>query len=266
MLDQYKRQINYLRISVTDLCNLRCFYCMPKGGVKRLPHNEILSFEEITKIVKVACQYGVNKVRLTGGEPLVRRGIISLVKMLADIDEIQDLCMTTNGIYLNKFAKDLKQAGLNRVNISLDTVNHKRYKEITNGGDLSIVFQGIDAAIKSNLLPIKLNCVVEKNSQEKNAREVKEFANKQNMEVRFIRKMDIQQGKFWPVEGGSGGLCQTCNRIRLTSNGNFLPCLLSDLKFNTRELGIKEALELAIHNKPLAGKKSNHGTFYRIGG
>ncbi|HFB61706.1 MAG TPA: radical SAM protein, partial [Bacteroidetes bacterium] len=160
MLDRYNRKINYLRISVTDRCNLRCTYCMPASGIKLIPHDEIISFEEIREIVRQGVRDGISKVRLTGGEPLVRKGIVELVHMIASIPGVKDLAMTTNGILLEQFARPLAEAGLTRVNISLDTLSEKRYAEITRGGDIHKVFRGIEAARAAGLSPIKINCVV----------------------------------------------------------------------------------------------------------
>ena len=146
MQDAYKRHINYLRISVTDRCNLRCLYCMPEEGIPLIKHQDILSFEEIEGFTRTAVHYGINKVRITGGEPLVRKDITSLVEKLSAIEGIDDLSMTTNGILLEKFAFPLKQAGLNRINISLDTMDPERYRGITRHGDLGQVLAGIEAA------------------------------------------------------------------------------------------------------------------------
>ena len=157
MYDQFNRKINYLRISVTDRCNLRCVYCMPAEGIEMLGHDEILSFDEIVEITKVAVSMGVDKVRITGGEPLVRKGIIDLIKMISAIAGINDLAMTTNGVLLNRFAKPLAEAGLNRVNISLDTMDPEKYHSITRLGKIEAVFRGIEAAQLAELNPIKIN-------------------------------------------------------------------------------------------------------------
>ena len=151
MFDRFKRQINYLRISVTDRCNLRCTYCMPEEGIRLLDHSDILSFEEITDFARMAVANGITKVRLTGGEPLVRKNIAELVSMLHGIDGLEDLSMTTNGILLPKFASDLKKAGLNRINISLDTVNPDKYCQITRNDELAQVLEGIEAALEAGL-------------------------------------------------------------------------------------------------------------------
>lgn len=266
MLDKYNRQINYLRISVTDRCNLRCQYCMPADGVKLLPHSEILNFDEIVDFVKVASKFGVDKVRITGGEPLVRKGIVELVSMIANVDGINDLSMTTNGIYLDKFAKDLKNAGLRRVNISLDTIKPERFAEITRGGDIQKVFDGINAARENALTPIKINCVIYNNVKGSDAIEVEEFCKKNNLQIRFIHVMNLAKGEFSMVEGGEGGNCKICNRLRLTSNGMLRPCLFSDKSFSIRDLGAEEAINQAIGNKPKCGTASTNSSFYNIGG
>ena len=160
MLDPFNRNINYLRISVTDRCNLRCRYCMPETGIKLVPHENILSFEEIRDFVRVGVGLGIRKVRLTGGEPLVRKGIVQLVEMLAATPGIKDLGMTTNGILLDRYATDLAAAGLHRVNISLDSLDAGNFKYITRVGQLDSVLSGIEAAQEAGLNPVKINCVV----------------------------------------------------------------------------------------------------------
>ncbi len=264
--DKYNRRVNYLRISVTDRCNLRCTYCMPEEGVESLPHKDIISFEEIIQIVKFGAENGVDKVRITGGEPLVRRGIVDLISMISKIDGINDISMTTNAILLEKFAQQLADAGLHRVNISLDTINPEKFKEVTRGGDINQVFKGIEAAKKANLSPIKINCVVMKSSDEPNAKEVKQYCIDNGLEHRFIHQMDLTTGEFSVVEGGSGGDCKTCNRLRLTANGKLKPCLFSNLEYDIRELGIEEAFNQAIGNKPEEGTLNDSNEFYNIGG
>ncbi|MCK9612024.1 MAG: radical SAM protein [Bacteroidales bacterium] len=266
MLDSFNRNINYLRISVTDRCNLRCFYCMPEKGVRLLSHNEILSFEEITEVVKVASEMGVTKVRITGGEPLVRKGIISLIEQIKRIPTITDLSMTTNGILLEEYAKDIAGAGIKRINISLDTVDPEKYKEITRGGDLRKVIKGIIAAKKAGLHPIKINCVVEKSPEKPDAIGVKDFCKKTGLEVRFIKIMNLEKGHFSIVNGGSGGDCLHCNRLRLTANGKIKPCLFNDIEFDVRKLGAAQALREAIKYKPECGTFSKNGSFNKIGG
>ncbi len=266
MFDSFNRRIHYLRISVTDRCNLRCVWCMPEEGVTLVPHDEILSFEEIYEVARAAVEMGVDKVRLTGGEPLVRRGIVELVAMLAGIEGIKDLAMTTNGVLLGELAAPLREAGLQRVNVSLDALDPERFRELTRGGDIQHVLAGIAAAKAAGLAPIKLNCVVEQSSSESDARAVAEFAEKNGLEVRFIRRMDVHNADFSVVEGGTGGDCPQCNRLRLSSNGMVNPCLFSDLTFDVRELGASEAIRQAVEAKPETGHTGRHSGLYSIGG
>lgn len=266
MLDSYRRNINYLRISVTDRCNLRCTYCMPPEGIDVVSHSDIISFEDIIEVVNEAVKRGVNKVRLTGGEPLVRRGIVDLVKMIANIPEIEDFGLTTNGILLADYAMQLKQAGLHRVNISLDTLDAEKYKALTRGGDLTKVIDGIIEAKRVGFTPIKINCVINNSSDEPDAVAVAEFAKKHNLEIRYIHKMNLERGYYKQVEGGDGGNCSKCNRLRLTSNGNIQPCLFSESAFSIYVNGVTQALNLALANKPKSGSLNKTGHFYNIGG
>ena len=266
MYDKYNRKINYLRISVTDRCNLRCVYCMPAEGVQLLQHDDILSFEEIVEVSKAAIQLGVEKIRLTGGEPLARKGIVDLVKMLSVLPGLNDLSMTTNGIILSRYAQSLKDAGLQRINISLDTLNEEKYRQITRGGRLLDVLQGIEAAQNAGLYPVKINCVVQHSSMEVDAQNVLDYGRKNGLEVRFIHEMNLAEGHFSIVEGGEGGDCVHCNRLRLTANGKIMPCLFSDLEFDVRTLGAENALLHAVKNKPRCGSMNMSGEFYNIGG
>jgi GTP 3',8-cyclase len=266
MLDRYNRNINYLRISVTDRCNLRCTYCMPETGIKLLPHTEILTFDEIFGFTSEAVKHGVTKVRITGGEPLVRKGIVVLVEMIAGIKGIADLSMTTNGVLLADFAEDLKAAGLHRVNVSLDTTDPVKFAAITRNGNVESVIEGIFAAKKAGLLPVKINCVINGSKEEEDAREVARFCKENDLEIRYIRQMDLVNGHFSAVEGGTGGDCSLCNRLRLTSNGKLKPCLFSNSEFDIRELGYDEAIRLAVDLKPQCGTVNNTGEFYNIGG
>jgi GTP 3',8-cyclase len=266
MFDSYNRRINYLRISVTDRCNLRCTYCMPAEGIALMQHNDILSFEEIIDVVDAALALGVDKIRITGGEPLVRKGIVTLIQMIALKPGVQDLGMTTNGQLLETFAQPLKDAGLHRVNVSLDTMDPERYRQVTRGGEIENVLKGIEASVKAGLSPVKINCVIVKSPAEPDAVEVAEFGKKLGLQVRFIRQMDLEKGEFYIVDGGSGGDCSTCNRLRLTANGMIKPCLFNDMEYNIRELGAYEALQLALGNKPSCGTINRHSEFYNIGG
>ena len=265
MFDRFSRSINYLRISVTDRCNLRCSYCMPEDGIRLLDHSDILSFEEITDFTRLSVQNGITKVRLTGGEPLVRKGIVELVSMLSAINGLEDISMTTNGILLSEYAADLKKAGLNRINISLDTVNPDNYCQITRNGDLAKVLEGIDAAHQVGLQPIKINCVLLGQPDDETI-QLRKFCEERGLKLRFIHQMNLKTGEFSNVEGGEGGNCSKCNRVRLLANGDIKPCLFSDLAYNIRELGSEQALNLALGNKPKSGTYNQSGEFYNIGG
>lgn len=265
MFDRFSRSINYLRISVTDRCNLRCSYCMPEDGIRLLDHSDILSFEEITDFTRLSVQNGITKVRLTGGEPLVRKGIVELVSMLSAINGVEDISMTTNGILLSEYAADLKKAGLNRINISLDTVNPDNYCQITRNGDLAKVLEGIDAAHQVGLQPIKINCVLLGQPDDETI-QLRKFCEERGLKLRFIHQMNLKTGEFSNVEGGEGGNCSKCNRVRLLANGDIKPCLFSDLAYNIRELGSEQALNLAMGNKPKSGTYNQSGEFYNIGG
>lgn len=266
MKDRFGRVITYLRISVTDRCNLRCRYCMPAEGVPLLRHEDILSLEEMAAVARTAAGLGINKLRLTGGEPLVRRNLVQLVRLLAGIPGITDLGMTTNGILLAEHADALAAAGLHRVNVSLDTLDPARYAAITRGGDLRAVLAGIRAARESKLLPVKLNCVVERDANEPDARAVAAFAREHGFEARFIHRMDFASGSFSVVEGGRGGDCPRCNRLRLSANGMVRPCLFSDLGFSVRRLGAEQALRQAVTHKPEAGGPCSSNWIRAVGG
>ena len=195
--DTHGRNINYLRISVTDRCNLRCMYCMPEQGICKKEHGEILTLEEIYEVVKACADLGISKVRITGGEPLVRKGLTKLIEKISKLQGIYELAMTTNGVLLPKYAAELKSAGLNRVNISLDTMNAEKYSYITRDGNLGDVMSGIDAAEKAGLSPIKLNTVLIGGF---NDDEIEDFVNltmERDIDVRFIELMPIGQAGHW---------------------------------------------------------------------
>jgi GTP 3',8-cyclase len=239
---------------------------MPEDGVELLKHEDILSFDEIVDVVEVAAQLGIEKIRLTGGEPLVRKNIVELVSMISRIKGVNDFGLTTNGILLEEFAYPLKKAGLHRLNISLDTMDGDKYREITRCGDIFSVFEGIKAAQKAGFTNIKINTVIDSSPDEIDALSVAEFARENNFQIRFIRKMDLEKGTFWGVIGGDGGKCSICNRLRISSNGTVTPCLFSDQGFNIRELGVKEAFIKAVNSKPEKGVMSRTHKFYNIGG
>ncbi|WP_319503124.1 radical SAM protein [uncultured Draconibacterium sp.] len=266
MYDRFNRHINYLRISVTDRCNFRCEYCMPAEGLPLKKHEDILSFQEITDIVKAGVKLGIKKLRITGGEPLVRKDLPELISMLSAIPEIEDIGMTTNGVLLPRYAKALKAAGLKRVNISLDTMNADKFKKITRVGELKDVLMGIDAALDADLQPVKINFVRIPGENEEDEQEVREFCQNKGLKLRFIRQMDLRTGEFYAVDGGLGGICKICNRLRLTADGFIVPCLHSGLRYSTRELGIEEAYNQALQNKPEKGVGTESHDFSNIGG
>jgi cyclic pyranopterin phosphate synthase len=198
--DTFHRVINYLRISITDRCNLRCVYCMPLHGIEPIRHKEILRYEEIARVLKIAVHKGVRRIRITGGEPLVRKNVSRLIRMIKDIGPVHDLSLTTNGILLAQQADELADAGLDRVNISLDSLRSDRYREITRGGSLDAVFEGIKAAVKAGLSPIKINMVPVRGL---NADEIKDFARmtlKEPYQIRFIEFMPFGNNALWSPE------------------------------------------------------------------
>jgi cyclic pyranopterin phosphate synthase len=202
--DAYQRAVGYLRVSVTDRCNLRCVYCMPPEGVPSCTHDEVLRYEEIETVVRAAAELEIHKVRLTGGEPLVRRGIVALVRRLSAVPGIDDLSMTTNGILLSRYAADLKRAGLRRVNVSLDTLRPERYRQITRRGELADVLAGIEAARRVGLNPVKINAVIIRGL---NADEVIDLAYKtvsDGWHVRFIEWMPVGMPTAGGMEWESG--------------------------------------------------------------
>ena len=297
MKDLFNREIDYLRISLTDLCNLRCTYCMPKDGVRKLSHENILSFERIKEIVEASVKLGIKKIRLTGGEPLVRKGISEICRLIADIPGVEELCLTTNGVLLKEYAKELKDAGVTRINISLDTLNKDKYKKITRGGNLDDVLEGIKAVKEAGFKNTKINCVLIGGFNDDEIEDFAKFANSNELSFRFIELMPIGEGEkleskafisndeilrrlpdLVKVEddgvsslykfkcgGGSIGLisplshsfCEKCSRIRLTSDGKLRLCLHSNLEVDLKDLSGDELIE-AIKKAILLKPKEHH--------
>lgn len=297
MKDRYGRTIKYLRLSVTDLCNCRCVYCMGENGVPRLPHSAILSFEEIEEIVRAAVSLGVTKVRLTGGEPLVRRGIDELVRRLRGIEGVEELAMTTNGARLAEYAAQLKSAGLDRLNVSLDTLDPEKFRRITRIGELRDTLDGLDAARRAGFERIKLNTVLMGGVNDDEIAEIAALAKDGAFDVRFIELMPIGECTDWdrrhflpaervleylpkgervPSDGvaelwrpagfrGTVGLirplshrfCADCDRIRVTADGCLKPCLHS-----AREIPLRgkhgEALVRTIAEGMQAKPREHH--------
>jgi len=197
MFDTMGRNINYLRISITDRCNLRCRYCMPLEGVQKLDHDRILSLEEIAYLVKVASQVGIRKVRLTGGEPLIRRNIHQLIRYIREIPEIDDLALTTNGVLFADMAEELQSAGLDRINFSLDTMVAAKYDYITRGGKLDAVTRSIHKALELKMEPVKINTVIIKGFNDSEILDFADLAYNNPLHIRFIEFMPIGNLQFW---------------------------------------------------------------------
>ena len=213
--DGFQRGIDYLRVSVTDRCNLRCIYCMPSGGVSLVSHRDILSYEEIMLVVRAAVESGMDKIRITGGEPLVRAGIVDLVRMISALEGIRDISMTTNGILLEKYAAKLAEAGLQRVNISLDTMKPDRFRQITRNGDLSDVLRGLESAGKAGLNPVKINVVPMQGINDDEIRDFARMTLEKGWHVRFIELM--------PLKGAAGLVPANMLRREIETLGTLEP-------------------------------------------
>jgi cyclic pyranopterin phosphate synthase len=312
--DSWDREIKSVRVSVTDKCNFRCTYCMPAEGLEWLGRQEILSFEEIARLVGVLARLGVDEVRLTGGEPLVRRDLPVLVGMLSAIDGVRDLSLTTNGVLLDRLAGPLVEAGLQRLNVSLDSLNHVRFAEITRRDALDAVLRGLDEAERyPELRPIKINCVAVKGFTETEVPALAELARRKPYIVRFIEFMPLDADEAWREDDvltgaeiraiietehgplveiaakpsstarrfrfadGVGELgfvnpvsepfCSSCDRIRVTADGQLRTCLFSrrewDLKTPLREGAsddeLVDLLRFAIRHKELKHKINDPG-------
>lgn len=285
MQDQLGRKISYLRLSVTDLCDLRCVYCMPEHGVPKRAHHEICSLEELRDMTAAAVSLGVRKVRVTGGEPLVRRGVAELCRMLRGLPGLEELCITTNGILLPELVEPLRAAGVDRLNVSLDTLRPERYHEITRVGELSSVLRGLEAAEKAGFQNTKLNCVLMGGVNDDEIADFIRLTKERPLSVRFIELMPMgicarwDKARFLPaktvldrvpelkpvgtdgvsriyrlpgalgtvglIEPMSHAFCSNCSRIRITADGKLKPCLHSETEIPLRGLS-GEALREAI--------------------
>ncbi|EAI6095497.1 GTP 3',8-cyclase MoaA [Campylobacter jejuni] len=286
LIDQFGRKINYLRISVTQRCNFRCLYCMPKIPFDYQPKENLLSFEELFLFVKAAIDEGIEKIRITGGEPLLRKDLSIFIKMISDYKSDIDLAITTNGFLLKDFAKDLKNAGLKRLNISLDTLDHKKAKTLAQKDVLDSVLSGIDEALNLDL-KVKLNTVALKNLNDDELISLLEFAKSKKAQIRFIefmenthaygklqglkrdeiiqivsQKYQIQLIKkdekapvsiykaddyeFGIIDPHSHEFCDSCNRIRLSAEGLLIPCLYFDEALSIKEAVRKGDIKAAV--------------------
>ena len=297
MIDQYGRTIDYLRLSVTHLCNYRCRYSMPEDGVEKGPHGSVITVEECGEIARVAVKLGVRKIRITGGEPLVRRGILDICRTLRAIPELEELCLTTNGSLLPELAQPLRDAGVDRLNISLDTLKPERFREITRRGTLEEVLSGIQAAEDAGFQTLKLDTVLMGGVNDDEIGDFLYLTRKHPWEVRFIELMPMGPCAVWPRERflpvteilkrfpeleeiepngvarryhlpgavGAVGLitpmshefCGACRRIRVTADGKLKGCLHSREEISLRGLHGRE-LEDAILRGILQKPKGHH--------
>jgi cyclic pyranopterin phosphate synthase len=271
MQDPFGRSITYLRISVTDRCNLRCNYCVPLGEIRWVPRRERLRFEEIRDFTAEAAAAGITKVRITGGEPLVRRDIVRLVEMLAVLPGLVERAMTTNGTRLAPLARALKRAGLDRVNISLDTLDPARYARITGGGVLDEALAGIAAAQEADLHPVKINFVLLPGINTDEMEPMAAFCRKRGLTLQIIEAMDLH-GRRNPAQrfrmANRPGPCEECNKLRLTCDGRLMPCLFSDRFINIKDYRgrYREAIAECVAVKPRQGGSFAHDAMSQIGG
>jgi len=268
LLDRFNRKIDYLRISVTDRCNHHCTYCMPGSVFVHKSHSDIISYEQIESLTKVAAKMGITKIRLTGGEPLVRKNIAQLVAKLTAIDGIDEVCMTTNGSLLADMAVKLKQNGLGRVNISIDSLDADRYRRITRGGDLCKAIAGVEAAIKAKLMPIKINMVILDDTTEEEIETMKSFCEQRCLQLQKIMQFSLYDradlSRRFQTERPPK--CSRCNRIRLTADGFLKPCLFSDNEIKVDFDDIDSSILKAVAQKPENGSSCRNRLMNQIGG
>jgi cyclic pyranopterin phosphate synthase len=268
--DPAGREINYLRVSVTDRCNLRCEYCMPPEGVELKKHGEMLSYEQILQIVTAAAGLGIGKIRLTGGEPLVRKGVTVLVRMLRLVEGLEEISMTTNGILLTpQVAAGLKEAGLDRLNISLDTLDTDRYREITRGGDVADVLRGISAAQSAGFEGTKVNMVVSLPGSGADLERMKAFCAREGLILQTINRFSLVKRTSdteSPHDMDRPLPCARCNRLRLTSDGYLKPCLFSNIEIRVDFNDIEGSIREAVDAKPEQGVSCTGRTMREIGG
>ena len=295
MVDSYARAITYLRISITDRCNYRCRYCMPDAGIEKCAHGDICSLEELRDMAAAAVRCGVRKIRVTGGEPLVRRGAVDFCRMLAEIPGVEELCLTTNGSLLAEQAAALREAGVTHLNISLDTLKEERFRTITRLGTLSDVLRGIEAAERAGFEKIKLNCVLLGGVNGDLIADFAALTRAHDWQVRFIERMPMGCGRdfgaYLPAQAvlercpeleaishdgvaacyrfpgarGTVGLitpmshafCSECSRVRITADGKLKPCLHSAAELSLRGLSGDE-LEAAIRRGILMKPERHH--------
>ena len=297
MLDKFGREITYLRLSVTDLCNLRCRYCMPEEGIPKKDHTAMLTEDEMILAVEAAASLGITKLRITGGEPLVKKNILSICRRAARVPGILEVCLTTNGIRLPELAVPLREAGVRRLNISLDTLDPDKYAQITRCGVLSDALAGIHAALGAGFEKIKLNAVLIGGFNDDEIEEMAKLTLRYPLDMRFIELMPMGENGFGkeaylpytevlrrlpalmplPGEGGAAKLyrlpgalgnvglispvsahfCSGCNRLRLTADGKLKPCLHSSTEYPIK--GLDKAGMTAVMEEAILGKPEWHG-------
>jgi cyclic pyranopterin phosphate synthase len=268
--DRHGREITYLRVSVTDRCNLRCEYCMPPGGIELKDHGDMLTYEQIASVVRAAVGLGIRRVRLTGGEPLVRRGLEDLIRQLRAIDGLDEISMTTNGILLDaRTASGLKKAGLDRLNISLDTLDPERYARITRGGDVAAVLAGIEAAKAAGFEGTKVNMVVFPDSPPEELERMRAFCDREGLSLQTINRFSLakREGETESPHDFDRPLpCRECNRLRLTSDGYLKPCLFSDVEIPVDFEDLQGSIRKAVDAKPVEGTSCSERSMRQIGG
>jgi len=270
LTDPYGRAIRYLRVSVTDRCNHRCVYCMPEEGVPLKRHADILSYEDIARIAESAVKLGFDRVRLTGGEPLVRRRIEELVSMLASIEGLSEVSMTTNASLLTRDkAQQLKDAGLSRINISLDTLDPERFRAITRCGDVEAVLAGIDAALEADLRPIKINMIVFEETTRDDIERMRAFCGDRGLVLQTIKQFSLYDREEDPADGISCDRprpCESCDKLRLTADGYLKPCLFSDKEILVDRDRVELSIRRAVAAKPRRGTCCSNRLMCQIGG
>jgi cyclic pyranopterin phosphate synthase len=263
--DSFGREIRYLRVSVTDRCNLRCVYCMPAEGVRLLRHDQVLGYERIADVVRAAAGTGFSKVRLTGGEPLARKGFPTLVSMIAGTPGLETLAMTTNGTLLAPVAAELKERGLDSVNVSLDTLDPARYRALTRGGSLEDALAGIRAALEAGL-PVKLNAVALEDTRPEELEALRAYAAGIGAGIQVIARYSLAEEK----RDGDGydrpPPCAACDRLRLLADGTLRPCLHSAIGIPVDFADIPGSIERAIAAKPRRGASCEDLAVGQIGG
>ncbi len=327
LVDSFGRKHESLRVSVTDRCNIRCFYCMPLENVTFLPRSQVLSFEEISRVVDVAIGLGIKKIRLTGGEPLVRKDLPRLIEILATKSGVEDLALTTNGILLADQAQALRDAGLRRINVSLDTLKEETFRKISRRDGLATILAGIAAARNAGFKEIRINAIAIKDVNENEIVTLAQFCREHDLHLRFIEFMPLDADKKWDLEQVVTGaavrnkisnelcnliaetsadpsqpakdyrysdgrqsvgfintlsepFCGSCNRLRLTAEGQFRNCLFGTQDWDARAIlrgNGSDAELVALLQDCVANKKAGHGiddpsfirpnkSMYQIGG